>query len=213
LANRRNPSRGQRDIASFRRRAPQREPRELVLIVCEGEKTEPVYFEALRKHKRLSNVEVEIHGEECGSHPLCVVDYAVEHIKKQNRTERYDAVWCVFDRDEHPNIHEAMDRAKAHKFQVAFSNPCFELWYLLHFTKHSTAYLHRDRVTSRLSKLIEGYDKWLDVYHLLLSRQGAALLNAELLVQHHTPDGISVECNPCTMVHELVRYLNGIAER
>jgi hypothetical protein len=47
-----------------------------------------------------------------------------------------DEVWCVFDVDEHPKLAEARDQANANGIQLAVSNPCFELWLLLHFQEH-----------------------------------------------------------------------------
>lgn len=46
---RRAPISQQRSSGSFRRKAGQKPPRAIILIVCEGE-TEQVYFEAARIH-------------------------------------------------------------------------------------------------------------------------------------------------------------------
>lgn len=48
--------------------------------------------------------------------PLSLVDRAVEAKRREARDEKkgkgraHDEVWCVFDRDEHPNIAEALDK-------------------------------------------------------------------------------------------------------
>ena len=55
----------------------------------------------------------------------------------------YDAVWCVFDVDEHPQIADARQMARANGIELAISNPCFELWLLLHF-RDSPGMQHRD---------------------------------------------------------------------
>ena len=64
-----------RKIASLYRKRKSREPYDVVLIVCEGAKTEPSYFTALKKELRLSSTNIHICGKECGSAPINVVDY------------------------------------------------------------------------------------------------------------------------------------------
>ena len=53
-------------------------PRLLHLIVCEDAVATPRYFKALRSKLKLSTAEVEVCGEECGSAPINVVDYAIQ---------------------------------------------------------------------------------------------------------------------------------------
>ena len=45
---------GRRPRQQLARRGPRREPYDRVLIVCEGECTEPLYFQDLTAHYRLS---------------------------------------------------------------------------------------------------------------------------------------------------------------
>jgi hypothetical protein len=71
-----------RHLKELARRPGRRAPRASILIVCEGEKTEPSYFKALRVALRLQTAEVEVCGKECRSDPLKVVEYAI-----QRRTE------------------------------------------------------------------------------------------------------------------------------
>jgi len=191
-----------------------RPPRPCVLIVCEGEKTEPTYFKDLRRDRRLSAAEVEICGKECASHPRLVVDYALKRKREEKRAKLpYDSVWCVFDQDDHKKIEEALIRARDNEIQVAFSNPCFELWYLLHF-EYSTAERHRDAVVSLLKNgHLPGYDKSESVYHSLLEHQECATQNAGRLRQHHSTAGNKETQNPSTSVDRLVTDLNSLADR
>lgn len=79
--------------------------------------------------------------------PLTVVKLAArerELLQKECRrkkaagevTHRF-SVWAIFDRDEH-EIEEAMALAKEKKIGVAFSNPCFEVWPLLHLIDYGS---------------------------------------------------------------------------
>src|ERR1039457_414615 len=134
---------------NLRRRRSFREPRARFLIVCEGEVTDPDYFDDMRRMER-GIIELEIAP---GGVPKTVVERAV-FMKKQSERDakrrkdenhRYDSVWCVFDIDEHPFVPEAKQQTQANAINIAVSNPCFELWFLLHF-QDQTAHIDRHKV-------------------------------------------------------------------
>ena len=62
--------------------------------------------------------------------PLQLVQKAVEAKRteasdaKKERGRAHDQIWCVFDRDEHPNFAEAIAIAKGNGINLAISNPC-----------------------------------------------------------------------------------------
>lgn len=76
-----------------------------------------------------------------GGVPKTLVERATEMKKagereantKKDEYLRYDEVWCVFDIDDHPKIADARQQARDNGIDLAISNPCFELWVLLHF--------------------------------------------------------------------------------
>jgi hypothetical protein len=121
------PPRQEKDI---KRQKPKREPYDRVLIVCEDSDSSPAYLRAVCDELRLSTANIEIKGEECGSAPISVVEYAIKLIKKDNG---YDQVYCVIDRDQHKRFQEALEKAKGKKIKMIVSIPCFEYWLLLHF--------------------------------------------------------------------------------
>jgi hypothetical protein len=196
-----------------RRRMPPRKTQPRVLIVCEGSETEPNYFRALIKHKGLSAVRV-VGSDECGTTPCSIVDFAREEQKKATKDSRYAQIWCVFDRDEHPYIESARDRAYALHIDLAFSNPCFEVWFLLHFER-SSKHRERDEVKKHLAsrKFIPAYNKSMEVYHSLLESQDKACQHARWLREYHTKAGSSEFQNPSTTVDTLVDYLNSLAPK
>ncbi len=111
-----------------------------MLIVCEGAKTEPHYFEALRNDLKLNNANIVVTGD-CGSDPMSVVNYAKELFKQDSD---YDRVYCVIDRDQHPNYQAALTKLSGLKpgniFLAITSVPCFEYWLLLHFEDTTKPY-------------------------------------------------------------------------
>lgn len=79
------------------------EPYNRVLIVCEGLKTEPLYFDKIRKRYRLSLADVVVVEKGSAANP--VVETALDHqIRELNHGEKYDDVFFVFDREGHPSF-------------------------------------------------------------------------------------------------------------
>jgi hypothetical protein len=197
-------SRGRRD--QIQRRAPSRDPKRRILIVCEGRETEPGYFKALRDHARNRLVHVQI-AKETGV-PLTVVQIAirlrnealVESKAQRDENLRFDDVWGVFDVDDHPGLKQALALAKAENIEVAMSNPCFELWALLHFQEQN-AHLSRQKARAKLQVHLPGYDKKLN-FNRLKPHHEEAMKRAERLwsaaLRDEQPDR-----NPTTGVYRL----------
>jgi hypothetical protein len=70
----------------------------------------------------------------------------------------YDDIWCVFDIDEHPAVPDAKQQARDNEIELAISNPCFELWILLHF-RDRRAHTDRAVVQRECSKYLPDYEK------------------------------------------------------
>jgi hypothetical protein len=63
---------------------------------------------------------------------------ARQDAKSEKRWEHEDSAWAVFDGDEHitntpANWHQAIQKAKSQKINLAITNPSIEFWYLIHF--------------------------------------------------------------------------------
>lgn len=137
---------------TLRRRQSKRQTNEVILIVCEGEKTEINYLKQLKDFFRLNNVSIDILSSKKPS-PSQVVEFA-----NGNNKQKYDKVYCVFDKDMHSTFDEALQKCKKYNFEAIVSNPCFEFWILLHFT-YTTANFHTDNKNSPCDKLINNYLK------------------------------------------------------
>ena len=192
------------------RRQPFRAPRRRILVVCEGKKTEPLYFRALIREEALKLVEVVI--DDKSGVPKTLVERSI-HLKKDAARDakregddflRYDAVWCVFDVDSHPNLPEAKQQARDNGVNLAISNPCFELWLLLHFQDH-TAFIDRKKLQRACSERMPGYKKEAP-YEVLRGTYEEAVARAESLERRHNRDGSPGE-NPSTDVFKLTTVL------
>ncbi len=118
------------------RNIPRRQARHQILVFVEGKRTEDGYF---KSWWRRNQDKVIVHVDEFNGTPMALVERAVARKKHEEREERrergkaHDEVWCVFDVDTHPKMEEAVELAGRHDIKVAVSNPCFELWLVLHY--------------------------------------------------------------------------------
>ena len=195
--------RGHHRRRSLQRRVNVRELRQRFLIVCEGEKTEPNYFNSFR----VPGVVIDVRG--IGQNTVRLVKRAIKLMEEDD----YDQVWCVFDRDIFPlkNFNAALRLAEKHGIKVAYSNEAFELWYVLHFNYHQSATARHLYVGMLNDLLGVPYEKnRLDMYEQLEGKQEKAIRNAERLLQNYDPPD-PARNNPSTTVHLLVQELNRFA--
>lgn len=140
------------------------EPKLMIYAFCEGLNTEPKFIKEFSEANGNGLVRVSIVGA-AGS-PFKIVSTAVDRKieldiaaeASEDPLDKKFEVWAVFDRDEHLKISEAFQKAKVNNINIAYSNPCFELWPILHF-KQQTAHIHRHKLQSDLGKCIPNYNK------------------------------------------------------
>ena len=74
-----------------------------------------------------------------------------------------DLVYCVFDTDTDPikqrEIDEAIRQAGRSNVEIVLSNPCFEVWFILHFGYTSKQFQSNEEVLRELRKNIPDYEK------------------------------------------------------
>ncbi|OWY21206.1 RloB domain-containing protein [Sphingobacteriales bacterium UPWRP_1] len=186
--------------AGFKRLRPS------IIIVCEGE-TEKHYF-----NKRF-NFSKAIVGK--GQR-----DDIVEYAKKKNRTDDYDIVWCVFDRDytnesDNTKFDKAIELAKKEKIETAWSNDAFELWICLHYRNYNNnTPIHRTDYVKELNRRVGKYEKGdAKLYEKLIKDPDAsekeAIERSKKLHKHFMAQTHLRYCeyNPCTTVYLLIEYL------
>ena len=144
--------------------------------------------------------------------PKSLVDHAWQHVQKSRRRrsqEEFDEIWCVFDRDDHPDISGTLQTARDRNIRVAFSNPCFELWLVLHVADQS-AYIERDDIQRRCEQLGLVLGKRINPEAIEQIRRGYANAKrrAKALDRMHN-DIQSPEKNPSSDVWRLVDRLQG----
>lgn len=212
-----------------RRRIASRPLRRYYLVVTEDEKSSVFYLEALAAKLSPGVVQtapgLDVHGT--GFNTQSLVD-AVADIKKRALEElrrktgsdvfSFDEVWVLFDKDSFSaqRFDNAIQSATARHYNVAWSNECFELWYLLHF-KDVSAPLDRKRIYAELSRCLgvphyenlKG-DAGKHLHEKMASSPAIriAIARAKRLEAEAAASGLPCsQQNPCTLVHKLVEPL------
>jgi len=127
-----------------------------ILIVCEGENTEPSYFNQFR----ITSAKVKSVG--VGYNTVSLVHRAFELAQQGN----YDRIWCVFDKDDFKDedFNNAIQIAEADNFGIAYSNQAFEYWLILHFNDHQGGGMHRDDYNVKINNLLKPFKVSYDGY-------------------------------------------------
>lgn len=200
-----------------RRFTRSRHPRTIgrkALIVCEGEKTERGYFEAVRQSMRLPTLRIRVVHPNA-TDPLTIVEATIEErarLASQGLWLRGDEAWVVFDGDEHMNAsadrwNRAIQLARGKTIRLAISNPCFELWYLIHF-QDQTANISRVNACRSLRRHVNVYEKSSILWPVPLQPlTAAAVRRAEAVAYQAVRNSLAEFSNPSTGVHELVQSL------
>ncbi len=197
-----------RTARNLRRSSFTRAVKQSFLIVCEGENTEPDYFNAFR----LTSANVRAIGK--GDNTLHLINEAL--IIRENERRRghyYDQCWVVFDKDDFPNddFTKAIHLAEANGMKVAYSNQAFELWFLLHYNLIQGP-MHRNQYAAKLSRLL-GFEYSKEdgiaakIYHELVMRQEQAIKNAKTIMRQMS-DIPPALAESSTTVYRLVEELN-----
>jgi hypothetical protein len=147
-----------------------------------------------------ANPAVDIKVRNHGRSPRQAIEYARKLTAGNPRT--FDEVWCVVDVDQF-DIAEAAAAATRARVSLAVSNPCFELWLLLHHdscTSHCDGYVD---VAGRLKKHLPEYDKSRLTFAAYRDGVDDAVRRARRL----DPTGTAFTTNPSTNVWQLVERI------
>lgn len=127
----------------FQRKSKIKEPG-VYLIACEGTKDEPRYIKEFVKEKRIrAKVFVaEREKGDFGSNPWHVYEILKANMKKMAISAKAKSVhtWIMVDRDNGrmKELKEVKEKCDDEGIGIAYSSPCIELWFLLHYKELSS---------------------------------------------------------------------------
>lgn len=183
-------ARTRRERAKGLKRTIETKPiRTTIRVYSEGQATEPEYIDALKRLPEFAEaISIDIEIEETGASPMTLVELACA--AKRRADLDIDFYWCVFDVESpqaHPYLDRARQMARDNDVNLAISNPCFELWLILHHVDQA-AYLTTDAAVKRRSELDGSDGKHLDPA-FYMDRRKAAVRRAKRLRRKHELDG------------------------
>ena len=187
------------------------------LIVTEGTKTEPNYFNAIKKiinQNFKERIQIEVSGE--GDNTVNLFEIAKNYAEKN--PNGYKHVWVVYDTDDFPkdNIDAVPMLCKENsnsdrQYHAIWSNQCVELWYLLHFSFMQSD-LHRKEYFPKLDECLKKINKGKykknceDMYYILRPYMDNAIRNAKALSEINRGK-LPSESAPGTMIFEFVEKI------
>ncbi|OOM68301.1 hypothetical protein CLOBL_53590 [Clostridium sp. BL-8] len=113
------------------------------------------------------------------------------------------------------------------KINLGLSNPCFEIWYLLHYKYTTANFKNYDAVKERIEKdtPLKEYEKNKSIYSIIHDQTSSALINCGKLRNYHEDLGRNIldinlnnikdviQSNPYTNVDLLVGYIETLNEK
>lgn len=174
-----------------------RHMRPAILVLCEGE-TEEVYVDFLRQQYRCP---IKIVSKILGSH---IDERRIRAIQDSMKLSGNDVVhtFFMYDRDVHATNYK-LDSIKGVKL---CSNPCIELWFLLHVRSVNAS------ITSRacVDMLRHENEVWKDYSKAELTlTQRACLWNERLVASERAKKLLDFQ-NPSSTIYQLIEYLEDI---
>ena len=196
-------------------------------IFCEGQATEPKYFQGFKRYIEdnpiyRDMVLIEIEG--CQAETMRVIGKAEEYVRENKITK--GQIWCVYDKDSFPSsdVNGVVQRAEVLnqknpdiQYHAAWSNECIEYWFMLHFAYY-TANNHRSEYKKFLNEKFQElgigkYEKNMDNIFETLMNGGnpkLAIRYAKRIIKNgegKTPAEIAPGTKAYELVEELAKYL------
>lgn len=138
-------------------RQQDRRDAKLFIVATEGKETEKQYFRIFNS----SRIKVEILAttEDGKSSPEYVLE-RLDIFKERYDLDEDDMLWLVSDVDRWgaKKLSSVCSQARQKGYNLAISNPCFEVWLTLHFEELNTQDRTCDNFKARLRTILGSYN-------------------------------------------------------
>lgn len=192
-------------------------------IFCEGEQTEPLYFDGFKRLIEDNPVYrnmVQIHIEPHVGNTVGIIRYAHKYVTEEKIAK--GQIWCVYDKDDFPaddfnaaqHLSDTLSKSNPDlQYHAAWSNECIEYWFILHFAyydsnNHRSEYIRF--LNEKFQELgLEKYQKNLkDIFNILMEKGNPklAIRYAKKIFKQSKGKNPS-DIAPGTRVYELVEEL------
>lgn len=188
------------------------------LIVTDTKCTEKAYFEGLRyslPKEIMNNISLKV--VEAPTKDLIDICLETKSKEVQNRIP-----WIVFDRDKVPDFDVLIRQAENNGINVAWSNPCLEVWFFAYYGSIPTV-IDSVQCCSKFAELFQkktGFeysksDRQLYARLTSTGDESKAIQVAKQRLRSHMDGNLKKPSDmvPCTMVQDLVEEIRKKTER
>ncbi len=158
-------------------------------VFCEGQ-TEEEYVKFLRSIYRIP---IEINSKRAGDN---ISNRFINNYLKTKTQHKKDEIFLMYDLD----VEGTLDRLKNINKILLVSNPCIELWFLLHF-RDQRNYISSSNCIRAVEDILPNYEKGKltdSLKRILIDSVNNAILRSEQLINHD---------NPSTTIKEFIEHL------
>lgn len=201
-----------RSFQKKKRNDVRRQRKPVIVIAAEGRnKTEYAYFASFREQHgkyviRLANTGLD-------TDPKGMLNCMDSYWKKNElSTKDGDKAYIVLDMDLDEKKINTVKRLQKKTENVRFiaSNPCIEVWFILHFIYTTHPFKDSKEPKKELAKYIDGYKESMDIAEVLRPNLEDAKKRIEQLKAYYKQIGTewgSAKCNPMSDVVEIIEEL------
>lgn len=201
-----------RNFTKKARNQAKKKPKPIILLIAEGHNvTESQYFKSFQSQYANYNIKFLIPGSTTDPEGMLKI---IERYWNEYELcpENGDIGFVILDLDSDNSKADLIRSlaSKSDKVQFIVSNPCFEVWFMLHF-KYSTRSMSGKDAVKEVKTFIPVYEKNLNVFPILEDKLDTAIDNANRLKKHYRDIGAmwpSNECNPMTDVPIVIEAIN-----
>ena len=138
-----------------------------------------------------------------------------EYRRLELDSELGDSAFCLVDGDlsllQEKLISQAENKLSRICGAMIVSNPCFEIWFLCHYTFSTKLFSSGQEVIETLKQYVPDYSKSKkNMYDLLKEKTSDGIANAKRLEQYHIAADNNIrqyDCQPRTDVYKVVEHI------
>lgn len=201
-----------RNFQKKKRNEVKRQRKPVMIITAEGKnKTENLYFNSFREQHGKYTIRFVKTGLD--TDPGGMLKSMEAYWKNKDLSLKDgDKAYIVLDMDCDPEKIKLVKELQKSSKNIRFiaSNPCIEVWFILHFIYTTHQFKDSREPKRELAKYIPEYEESTDVSDIIRPRLKTAVKNLEKLKAHYESVDIKwgeAECNPMTEVVEILKEL------
>ena len=206
---------GDRKFDRKKRNSGKRHRNSIMLITGEGKnQTEKLYFNSFNEYH--GKYVIRFVNTGLDTDPARMLRSMTKAWKRNNLSRRDgDKAYIVLDMDCNPQkVQQIKELQKTtDDIQFIMSNPCIEIWFILHFSYTTHQFKDSKEPKRELTRYIPEYTESRDISNELRNHLEEASENVLKLKRHFESINITwgnADCNPMTDVPEILRELGAL---